>query len=634
MLAELPKANEDTNKVLLLTRIAYAYRLTDPKTGIDYGLKALTLGKKLTWKGGISTASLTLGIVYYTQGDMVEAEQYLSEAISLAQDIGDKDRLSTAYTNRGNLALSQGDYSGALQYYMNALKIHQELKHDGVSTDLMNIGVVYSMLGQYDKALDYYDKALKLNLTAGYQHGVAGTYLNTGIIYEAHYEDYDKALEYYTKAQKIYEELGDKNGLMSVIGKIAGIYGRTKNYELGATYLFAELEMAEQMGLKNDISYALYRIGYLYSHIEEKGGLLKNEVNTLNEVPDTDLPRVSIPQGRTDQLASAEKNYTRALGIAVETGFLELIHRIYLELSYTYEKQGHYRKSLDAHKKYLVYKDSLIKKENTEKIAKLEVQAEYEKKQLADSIQNAEAQKLAAVKLQRQKTFTYSGIGVAVILAVLAFSIAKERKKSDKLLLNILPSEVAAELKKKGESDAQMYDNVTVLFTDFVGFTHVSERLSPKELVGELHECFKAFDAIIAKYNLEKIKTIGDAYLSVCGLPTTDSRHAEKVVQAAEEIRQFMLQRHTKLGDKTFEIRIGIHSGDVVAGIVGVKKFAYDIWGDTVNTAARMEQNSEPGKINISQTTYELVQDKFTCTYRGEIEAKNKGMMKMYFVEV
>lgn len=640
MLAELPTAKEDTNKVLLLTQIAFAYRLTDPNKGVDHGLKALTLSNKLNWKEGIVSASIALGITYYLIGDMVKAEQYLSEAISLAHDIGDKNRLSAAYTNRGNLALSQGDHSGALGYYMNALKIHQELKHDGVSTDLMNIGVVYYMLGKYDKALDYYDKALKLHLNAGNQHGVAGTYLNIGIIYVTHYEDYDKALEYYTKAQKIYKELGDKNGLMTVIGKIAAIHERTKNYELSATYLFAELEMAEEMGLKNDISYALYRIGYLYFDIAENGGFLKNRVSTLNEVPDADLPRVSIPQGRTDLLAAAEKYYTRALSIAIETGFLELIHRIYLQLSYAYEKQGDYKKSLEAHKKYLVYKDSIFNKKNTEKIAKLEVQAEYDKKQLADSIQNAEAQKLAAVKLQRQQTMTYSGAGVAVLLLVFSIFIFRnnkklgiEKEKSETLLNNILPEEIASELKQRGATTAQQYDNVTVLFTDFVNFTTSGERMGSQALVEELHNCFKAFDELLDKYNIEKIKTIGDAYLAVCGLPTADGRHAEKVVKAAQEIRTFMQQRREQLGDKTFEIRIGIHSGSVVAGIVGVKKFAYDIWGDTVNTAARMEQNSKPGKINISESTHKLVQDKFNCTFRGEIEAKGKGMLKMYFVE-
>jgi class 3 adenylate cyclase len=201
------------------------------------------------------------------------------------------------------------------------------------------------------------------------------------------------------------------------------------------------------------------------------------------------------------------------------------------------------------------------------------------------------------------------------------------------LLLNILPHEVADELKAKGYASARMYDHVTVIFTDFVDFTSASEHMLPHDLVQELDICFKKFDEITSKYNIEKIKTVGDAYLAVCGLPKTDAAHAINVVCAAREIADFMLNRRAQLGDKTFEVRIGVHSGNVVAGIVGVKKFAYDIWGDTVNTAARMEQNSEAGKINISETTYELVKENFRCAYRGEIEAKNKGMLKMYFVE-
>lgn len=208
-----------------------------------------------------------------------------------------------------------------------------------------------------------------------------------------------------------------------------------------------------------------------------------------------------------------------------------------------------------------------------------------------------------------------------------------EKQKSDDLLLNILPAEIAEELKAKGTTTARHYDNVTVLFTDFVNFTKASENMGAQALIDELHTCFKVFDDITAKYNIEKIKTIGDAYLAVCGLPTADAKHAENIVGAAIEIIRYMQARQAKLGNNAFKIRIGIHSGSVVAGIVGVKKFAYDIWGDTVNTAARMEQNSESGKINISQTAYELVKDKFPCTYRGEIEAKGKGVMKMYFVE-
>jgi class 3 adenylate cyclase/ketosteroid isomerase-like protein len=208
-----------------------------------------------------------------------------------------------------------------------------------------------------------------------------------------------------------------------------------------------------------------------------------------------------------------------------------------------------------------------------------------------------------------------------------------EKQRSDKLLLNILPEKVAEELKTNGKAVAKLYSQVTVLFTDFKDFTLFSQQLSPQELIDELHECFREFDRILWKYNIEKIKTIGDGYLAVSGLPASNENHAADVVRFAIDVRDFIDERKKKLGKRSLQIRIGIHSGEVIAGIVGIKKFAYDIWGDTVNTAARMQQNCQPGKVNISGSTYAMVKDKFHCQYRGEIEAKNKGKMKMYFAE-
>ena len=211
-----------------------------------------------------------------------------------------------------------------------------------------------------------------------------------------------------------------------------------------------------------------------------------------------------------------------------------------------------------------------------------------------------------------------------------------EKKKSDDLLLNILPEQVAEELKQTGTSKARKYENVSVMFTDFKEFTKRSEKLSPEDLVEEIDGCFKKFDEIISKYNLEKIKTIGDAYMCVDGIPNNENTNPVNALKAAIEIRDFIKterEKRQKEGKDFFEIRIGIHTGPVVAGIVGRKKFAFDIWGDAVNTAARMEQYSEAGKVNVSEATYQLIKDHFDCEYRGEIEAKNKGKLKMYFVE-
>jgi class 3 adenylate cyclase len=210
-----------------------------------------------------------------------------------------------------------------------------------------------------------------------------------------------------------------------------------------------------------------------------------------------------------------------------------------------------------------------------------------------------------------------------------------QRARSDELLLNILPAETAEELKNTGKAKAKHINEVTVLFTDIKNFTSIAESMAPGELVDEINDCFSAFDRIMAKYGVEKIKTIGDSYMAAGGLPVPNETHAFDVVSAALEIQDYMETYRLKKeaeGKTPFRIRIGIHTGPVVAGIVGIKKFAYDIWGDTVNLASRMESSGEVGQVNISEATYKHIKDRFKCEYRGKHEAKNKGLMDMYFV--
>lgn len=212
--------------------------------------------------------------------------------------------------------------------------------------------------------------------------------------------------------------------------------------------------------------------------------------------------------------------------------------------------------------------------------------------------------------------------------------IEDEKVKADELLLNILPDEVAEELKLNGKAKARRYEQAAVLFSDFKDFTSISDRLDPEKVVNELDFCFRAFDDIIEKYGLEKIKTIGDAYMCAGGIPNPDKFCTHKLVMAALEIQTFMIP--VKKDNPEYHLsnlRIGIHTGPVIAGVVGKKKFAFDIWGDTVNIASRMESNGEAGRVNISATAYELIKDDFDCTYRGKIPVKGKGEMDMYFVD-
>lgn len=214
-------------------------------------------------------------------------------------------------------------------------------------------------------------------------------------------------------------------------------------------------------------------------------------------------------------------------------------------------------------------------------------------------------------------------------------TLKAEQKKSDDLLQNILPYEIAEQLKNKGEVDAKTYRKVSVLFTDFKGFTKISEKLSPQEIIKELGIFFAKFDEIIGGHFIEKIKTIGDAYMCVGGLPLRNKSNPIDTVLAGLEMQEFVDKVNVEKiaqGQEIWNLRLGIHTGKVVAGVIGKKKFAYDIWGDTVNTAARMESAGEIGKVNISGETYKHIQEYFDCEYRGKIEAKNKGEIDMYFV--
>lgn len=213
--------------------------------------------------------------------------------------------------------------------------------------------------------------------------------------------------------------------------------------------------------------------------------------------------------------------------------------------------------------------------------------------------------------------------------------LSHEHAQSEKLLLNILPGEVANELKMEGTSKPRHYTSATVCFTDFEGFTNIAESMGPDELVTELDRCFSYFDSLMDRYNLEKLKTIGDSYMFAGGIPGSNPVHAVDCVMAALEIQAFMNQmKEIKASQNLpyWQLRLGIHSGDLVAGVIGEKKFAYDVWGDTVNTASRCESSGVTGKINISGATYELVKDFFACEYRGAVAAKHKGNIEMYFV--
>nr|MBP7478434.1 adenylate/guanylate cyclase domain-containing protein [Chitinophagales bacterium] len=300
-----------------------------------------------------------------------------------------------------------------------------------------------------------------------------------------------------------------------------------------------------------------------------------------------------------------------------------------------YVLKGDYANAYKNHLRYADVNDSILNSDKINSISEMQTKYDTEKKAQEISLLNEQnKRKIAERNIFITGTFLFLLLAIAILLGLL--QTKKAKKVSENLLLNILPEEVADELKVKGSAEAKYFEDVSVLFTDFKDFTQISERLNPKELVELLHTCFKAFDEIITKYDIEKIKTIGDSYMCAGGLPVPNKNSAYAVVCAGLEIQSFINHlgaQRIREGKEPIKMRLGIHTGPVVAGIVGVKKYSYDIWGDTVNTASRMESSGEPGKVNISGTTYEFIKDQFRCSYRGKVLAKHKGEIDMYFVE-
>ncbi|MCB9170261.1 MAG: adenylate/guanylate cyclase domain-containing protein [Flavobacteriales bacterium] len=426
-----------------------------------------------------------------------------------------------------------------------------------------------------------------------------------------------------------------------------------------------ELANARREGIANDEMDALTNLGALYGMMSESGkhaAFLDSSITyqmralqiarRMNDRENqlllfSNLAQVALDGGRPREalrmLASADTLATQLQNLEQST-ILELLYSNAF-------KALHLTDSAYAHLKvHLALKDSLLNIEKVKAIA--DMQEKYESEKKARTIKELEVKNLDSELRKEQLTRTrniylFSGIGILMLAGGLYSRlrythrakaiIQKEKEVSEDLLHNILPEEVAAELKMKGYADAREFEQATILFTDFKGFTSVAERLSAAELVAELNICFKAFDAIIDARGIEKIKTIGDAYMAAGGLPDPSTTRPIDVVDAALEMQAFMAdhaeERRAK-GLPAFEMRVGIHSGPVVAGIVGVKKFQYDIWGDTVNTASRMESSGAVGRVNLSEATYRLVKDAPGLRFepRGKVQAKGKGELEMYFV--
>jgi len=613
--AELSKAAEDTNKVKTLLGLSRATFFTDSAASIGYAMKALQTAEGLKNEQSISEVCYFIGNWNLQMGSYKPALEYLFRSLEYQKKIDDAEGIASILTNIGGIYSSMSDFPKALEYTFDGLRYFEKNGNkNGQANCLTNIGNHYLSQSEYRKALEYYTKAKVVYEELGVAPGIALTVGNIGSAYGS-LGEYARAEEFFRKSYDLYRKLEDFEGVERNLSNLGEMALRTNRLDVALQRFDSALALSREPELQANAGY-------------EHSGLASTYLALAKAKPVDAFPGHYLEMARAH--ADSAMRQLEALGdLNALSGAVETKSKIEA-------MAGNFSEAYSQQVRFKQLNDSIFNMERDRKLTQTAMQYEFEKKEAAAKAE----QEKKDIRQRNIRNSITAGLGGALVFLIVVYRqrnrISKEKKRSDELLLNILPEEVAEELKAKGEADAVQIDQATVLFTDFKGFTAMSESLSPKELVRDLNECFSAFDRITEKYGIEKIKTIGDSYMAAGGLPTPNSTHAADVVRAALEMRDFIAAGKSKklsAGHPYFEVRIGVHTGPVVAGIVGVKKFQYDIWGDTVNTASRMESSGEAGKVNVSSTTYALVKDRFACSHRGKISAKGKGEVDMYFVE-
>lgn len=540
-----------------------------------------------------------------------------------------------------NLAFNEGkDLNLALRYAEELISLSTRMSNNVyLYRGYLQKGNKKRLLGNLDEALAAYFKSVEVAQKAKYLKGEGSAYSAIADIY-GFSNNHPTARLYYNKAISVLRQINDSVTLASVISNSGEEFLKNKMYDSAFSNFKESSIIFEKVNYLMGKAYSLGNIGMVYANkgnniLAEKN--INEAIKILEESKDY-YPICVYLISMSDIYSKKGDNYAalnyavRSLNLAQQNGLKEEISNANLKLSELSEKAGKIGESFSYYKNYILYRDSVKNINSVQKMADLRTDYEVSQKQTEVDLLHWEKQN------QRNIVISLTIIlGLAIIILGTLFwyykTISREKKKSESLLLNILPAETAMELKRNGKVDAIKFDQVTVLFTDFVQFSKLAEQVEPEQLVKSIDYYFKEFDQITTKHGLEKIKTIGDSYMCASGLPTANKMHARNAINAAKEMNELVCNELNALdGLIHFEIRIGIHSGPVVAGIVGIKKWQYDIWGDTVNIASRMEAMSKPGRINLSETTYQEIKDEFTCEYRGEIEVKNRGILKMYFL--
>jgi len=651
---ELQNTKQDTTRLRLYLELASASEIKD---ALSFTQTAQTLADKLlSLSPDDSTRKIILGAkanAYwvmadkYSRGsnpDLNKSIQYVQNAIKFFEESKDTEYIVECYQDLSQLYLSMGNFPKGLEMIQTALSKSKAFNFKtGIALSYAQLADMYRDHDENEQALANYENVLAAlsgtKDTDDLRNVLAAM---GGFYYKIH--NMDKSLEYYHKVISIYEEQKQNNKIGLVYEWIGDAYSFNNDYANALVSYEKSLTLLAFTDRKDKIRQVSDAIGTVYFKQGNFDKAIDFHLQALQVAEgmksETDIAssclNLSKAYHQKGNDAVAKKYSDRSLAILKNQNDLLTYADAELLAARIDSASGNGMSAYSHYKNYTALSEKLKGAEVHLQAQREKYQSEFDKQQQAEKAD----QDKKDIRQRNIRNSIAAGLAATLIFLLVVYrqrnKISKEKKRSDELLLNILPEETAEELKATGSAEAKSFDEVTVMFTDFKNFTQASEKMNAKELVSEINYIFSEFDKIISKHNIEKIKTIGDSYMCAGGLPVANKTNATDVVNAALEIQLFMNQlkaEREKENKHSFEIRIGIHTGPVVAGIVGIKKFAYDIWGDTVNIASRMESSGEADQVNISGATYELVKDKFRCTHRGKIQAKNKGEIDMYFVE-
>jgi class 3 adenylate cyclase len=520
------------------------------------------------------------------------------KAFAFAERLEEKDSLAKLINNAGTACHRTGQFVQAMNYYMRALDINEKTGNiTQQATNIGNIGVIYYEFGDYNEAVNYMIKGLELNRKSRNRRGEATNLGNIASMY-IELENYVKAEEYILEEEKILTELDDTRGLTYNQINRANILILKKDYSAALNLLYGYLETCKKEGNKKNMATAAGNIGYIYS--------LQGEWDKARDYCNLSLQldlELNLLKPAAIQYIHLAEFYANRKCSYYDTSIAE---DYFLKAIDTTEQLGIKRQLYDAHFKLSnLYRDIERWQDSDEHFRKFH--------ELEKEVKNDEMQKKASSYEMQHKLDLKD----------------KEQEVTMRILHNILPKQIAERIKNGEEKIVEHFEQATVLFADIVGFTTWSKDKPIAEVATVLDNLFQIFDELTLQLGIEKIKTIGDAYMCVAGLPETCDDHAERIANMALAMQQKIKEHYP---DGEIKLRIGIHTGEAIAGVIGKNKFAYDLWGDTVNTASRMESHGLPDKIQVTEDVMKLLSSKFSFEERGTIDVKGKGTMKTYWL--